>query len=298
MPAMPAPDEFALDPKLIRRRCEASAATARGVDFLGQELAQRMAERLEAIRLSPNRILDLGCGLGADLPLLAERYPEAERIGLDFALPRLRLAAPQTSGLSRLIARKAAPHWICAEADALPLASASVQLIWSNLLLPSLSDPLPALRECHRVLESEGLFIFASLGPDSLKELRAALPDRFGTRVHRFADMHDLGDALLEAGFSAPVLDRETLTLSYAKPEDLFRDLRAGGVTNASRNRPRGLSGKQAWREACDRLLETDDNGRFPVTLELVFGHAWKPATCVREDGRSVVRLLPRARGA
>lgn len=293
---MSAPDEIDLDPKLIRRHCEASAATAQEVDFLGQEIALRMLERLAAIRLSPRRILDLGCGLGADLPRLAERYPEAEKIGLDFALPRLGLAASPSSWFSRLFDRKSPSHRICAEAGALPLASDSIQLVWSNLLLPWLSDPLPALRECHRILEAEGLFLFASLGPDSLKELRAVFPERTGTRVHHFADMHDLGDALLEAGFSGPVLDRETLTLSYSVPEDLFRDLRAGGATNASEARPRGLSGKEAWRKARERLLETAQDGRFPITLELVFGHAWKRATGVREDGRSVVRLVPRTR--
>lgn len=286
------PNASALDERLVRRRFAASAATAREAGFLAREVASRMAERLDYIRLQPARILDLGCGCGADLPLLAQHYPAAERIGLDFALPLLELARPDAGLLRRLFSKDDAPQRICGDAAQLPLAHASIGLIWSNLLLNWLSDPLPAFREMHRVLEVGGLLMFATLGPDTLKELRAALPAQAGERVHRFLDMHDLGDALVQAGFADPVMDRLELKLTYPDLAGLLRDLRHAGATNAARNRPRGLAGKDSWRAARSLLLQACIDGRLPTTVEVVFGHAWKAAPQHIEDGRAIVHWV------
>ncbi|WP_018607830.1 methyltransferase domain-containing protein [Uliginosibacterium gangwonense] len=291
---MAAPEDFALDPTLLRRRFAASARHAQEADFLAREVASRMVERLDYIRIEPRRILDLGCGHGADLPLLAQRYPQAERIGLDFALPLLNLAREERSFFQRLLGKARSPALLCADAAALPLARASVQLVWSNLLLNWLSDPLPAFRECHRVLEVGGLLMFATLGPDTLKELRTALPAHVGERVHRFIDMHDLGDALVQAGFSDPVMDMQTLTLTYDDLDSLLRDLRHAGANNAATTRPRGLSGKQGWLNARKQLDTLRQEGRMPATVELVFGHAWKAAPKQAEDGRAVIQFQPR----
>ncbi|MBS1211204.1 MAG: malonyl-[acyl-carrier protein] O-methyltransferase BioC [Proteobacteria bacterium] len=291
---MTASRDFELDHGLVRRRFSARAATARETDFLAREVASRMAERLDYIRLQPGRILDLGCGHGADLPMLSQRYPAAECIGLDFALPLLDLARSERSLLQRMLGRSRGPKLVCADAGQLPLARASVQLVWSNLLLNWLTDPLPAIRECQRVLEVGGLLMFATLGPDTLKELRNALPRQAGERVHRFIDMHDLGDALLEAGFADPVMDMQTLTLTYPDLDTLVRDLRNAASTNAARNRPAGLSGKAGWRSARAALGQTQIEGRLPVSIELVFGHAWKAAPKVSEDGRAIIQFQPR----
>lgn len=288
MPSRPA---FALDHALLRRRFSANVNPASDTEFLAREASSRMMERLDYTRLAPQRVLDLGCGYGADLPALAARYPTAQCIGLDFALPRLVHARPARSLLQRVFSRSSSPALICAEASQLPLARASVQLVWSNLLLNWLIDPLPALRECHRVLAVDGLLMFATLGPDTLRELRAALPDHAGDRVHRFIDMHDLGDALVSAGFADPVMDMQVLTLTYPDPDALFRDLRAAAATNAAEGRPAGLSGKAGWKAAREALLQRMADGRLPVTVELVFGHAWKAAPTQIEDGRAIIQF-------
>ena len=157
-----------------------------------------------------------------------------------------RIRPARSAGLLRRLlsaAPAALPHLV-AQSDALPLARASLGLVWSNLMLPALDDPLPTFREIHRTLEVDGLLMFSTLGPDTLRELRAALPDRRGERVHRFIDMHDLGDALVRSGLAEPVLDVERFTLTYAEVRDLMRDLKDIGAHNANAGRPRGLTGK------------------------------------------------------
>ena len=290
--------DFRLDQRLLRRRFGRAAARVDDADLLSRELARRMDERLEYIRIAPRRILDLGCGTGADLGLLAARYPEALVLGADFAPPmltRARARQPRAGLLRRLVGR--APEGavlLAADARALPLPRDSVGMLWSNLMLPALDDPLPALREMHRVLEVDGMLMFSSLGPDTLRELRAALPDAAGERVHRFIDMHAIGDALVEAGFVDPVMDMEMLTLTYADLDTLLQDLRANGLSNASLRRPRGRSGRDGWaaaRAAYERLRR---DGRLPASFEIIQGHAWKAAPKTTEDGRAIVRFQPR----
>ncbi len=283
--------DYRLDRALLRRRSGRAAGSA--PDPLAREIARRMDERLDYIRIEPRRILDLGCGDGEDIARLARRYPQATVFGADFAFPALARARHQGGGglLRRLLRRP--PPLVAADAAALPLARNSLSLLWSSLMLPGLDDPLPALKEMHRVLETGGMLMFSTLGPDTLKELRAVLPATAGERVHRFIDMHDLGDALVAAGFSDPVMDMEMLTLTYASLDDLLRDLRAGGYANAAASRPRGLSGRHGWDAARSAYEKLRRDGRLPVSIELIQGHAWKPAPKTTEDGRSIVRFQP-----
>jgi malonyl-CoA O-methyltransferase len=292
---------FTLDRRLMRRRFERAAATCDGVDLLAREVSRRMDERLEYIRISPRRVLDLGCGTGADLPRLAERFPEATLIAADFAPAMLagasaRIRPAHGGGLFRRLMGAAPaplPH-MAAHADALPLARASLGLVWSNLMLPALDDPLPTFREIHRTLEVDGLLMFSTLGPDTLRELRAALPERRGERVHRFIDMHDIGDALVQAGFADPVMDMELVTLTYPDLDTLLQDLRHSGAANAAASRPRGLSGRTEWAEARAAYERLRRDGRLPASFEIIQGHAWKAAPKTTEDGRSIVRFQSR----
>ena len=183
---------FALDRHLLRRRFDRAAATCDGVDLLAREIARRMDERLDYIRVTPRRVLDLGCGTGADLPRLAERFPDATLLAADFSPAMIagagaRIRPARSAGLLRRLlsaAPAALPHLV-AQSDALPLARASLGMVWSNLMLPALDDPLPTFREIHRTLEVDGLLMFSTFGPDTLRELRAALPDRRGERTCR-----------------------------------------------------------------------------------------------------------------
>ncbi|MFT3736510.1 MAG: methyltransferase domain-containing protein [Rhodocyclaceae bacterium] len=292
--------DFTLDRRVIRRHGQAHAATAlaerdKPADphFLNREVASRMAERLALIRYQPTRILDIGCGTGADFALLGQHYPDALLSGVNLCealLPR----PARTGWLQRILGPKTGPQGICADAEQLPIKRSSMQMVWSNLMLNWLHDPLPALREMHRVLEVDGMLMFSTLGPDTLRELRGVLDSQSGERVHRFIDMHDLGDALVKAGFAEPVMDMETITLTYQDIDALLRDLRLAGAANASTRRPRGLSGKQGWQAARDRYEQLRRDGRLPATFEIVYGHAWKAASKQTEDGRAVIQFRKR----
>lgn len=305
-----APDDgaagFRLDRRALRRHFDRAAASGDDAEVLTREVARRMDERLDYIRLDPRRVLDLGCGSGADLPRLAERFAQATLIAADSA-PRMlaragaRVAATRAGGglLRRLLggSKSAAPH-LLADASALPLATASIDLVWSNLMLPAVDDPLPVFKEAHRVLTTGGLLMFSTFGPDTLRELRAALPAHAGERVHRFIDMHDLGDALVSAGFADPVMDMEMLTLTYADVDALLRDLRAAGGSNAAASRPRGLSGRAGWAQARAAYEALRSNGRLPASFEIIQGHAWKAAPKTTADGRNIMRFHARTPSA
>lgn len=302
MSMTPDSDDFALDRKLLRRRFARAAATRDDADVLAREVARRMDERLDYIRVEPKRVLDLGCGTGADLPRLAQRFPQAVLLAADFAPPmvaragqRLRECAPSPGLLRRLLGSRQAPlPHVVADACSLPFRHRSLDMVWSNLMLPALDDPLPALKEIHRTLEVGGLLMFSTLGPDTLRELRGALPQTGGERVHRFIDMHDLGDALVKAGFADPVMDMEMLTLTYTDLDSLLRDLRSSGANNAAQSRPRGLSGRTGWAQARAAYEALRHDGRLPASFEIIQGHAWKAPPKTTEDGRNIIRFQPR----
>jgi malonyl-CoA O-methyltransferase len=192
--------------------------------------------------------------------------------------------------------RGLAPRCLNADVCALPLADASLDLVWSNLMLHWLDDPLPAFHEMHRVLEVDGLLMFSTFGPDTLKELRNSFGDGY-VHTQRFGDMHDFGDMLIECGFADPVMDMEVLTMTYASLDDLFRDLRQSGAACAMQARRHGLMGRAAWQEMRKAYEQLARDGRLPATFEVIYGHAWKTQPKKTQDGRSIVRLdLKRAR--
>jgi malonyl-CoA O-methyltransferase len=278
--------EGKIDARLARRRFDRAAASYTAAARLETEIGARMLERLDYIKLAPARVLDAGGG--PPQRHLGRRYPRAQVIALDISLAMLR----QWRG--RLFERRA-PQRVCASLTGLPLAAGSVQLAWSNMALHWADDPPAALRELHRVLAVEGLLMFSTLGPDTLAELRAAAG---AGRVHPFADMHDIGDQLLAAGFSEPVMDMERVTIAYPDGATLLADLKASGQTHAWRGpagtAPRGLQGRR-FRVALEAALDAQSRGgKLPVTFEVVYGHAWKPAPRQAADGRAIVRFAKR----
>jgi malonyl-CoA O-methyltransferase len=272
-----------IDARLARRRFDRAAANYLRAARLEAEVGSRMLERLDYVRVDPQRILDAGSGPAPQAAMLARRYPQARQVALDFSLPMLALARAAGGWLARLRGR--APLPVCASFERLPLAAGSVQLVWSNMALHWASDAPAALAEFQRVLAPEGLLMFSTLGPDTLKELRAAAG---AERVHRFADMHDVGDALVAAGFSAPVMDMEMLTLAYADAAGVVADLRASGQALARGDRARGLAGR--------RLRAALAGAGASASIEVIYGHAWKSAPRKTADGRSIVQVnrLPR----
>jgi malonyl-CoA O-methyltransferase len=294
----------ALDRRLVRRAFELAAGTYDAVAVLQREVAARMAERLGIIKLMPQTILDAGCGTGDALGELRARYPVATCVGLDFAL-NMALAARRRSQpavvaerslLGRLLGTRAAiaapaTHIVCGDILALPLKPGCVELVWSNLALQWLDAP-QAFAEFHRVLSVGGLLSFTTLGPDTLRELRSAFASADdATHVHRFVDMHDLGDMLVEAGFADPVMDMEMLTLTYPDATALMHELKMQGAHNTTAGRRRGMMGRERWRRMLDALEIFRRDGRLPASFEVIYGHAWKPAPRVVPDGRAIVRF-------
>jgi len=272
----------------MRSDFAAAADSYDSAAVLAREVGARMAARLDLVKIAPRRLADIGCATGDGIGELQQRYTKALPLAIDYARPMLRAVRQRTPRLQRLAGR--GPRLLNADVRALPLAANSLGLVWSNLMLHWLDDPLPALREVHRVLEVGGLFSFSTLGPDTLKELRttAAIVGA-GDTPKRFLDMHDLGDMLVAAGFGDPVMDMEMITLTYATPRAFLADQRRLGVRNA-------LLGHQGWRQ-WRRLFSAwpqDAERRLPATFEIVYGHAWKPEPRQLADGRAVVNFHSR----
>jgi malonyl-CoA O-methyltransferase len=238
--------------------------------------------------------LDLGCGTGTDFAALAQRYPDARMIGCDFAPAMLQRARARVPWLRRVLPGLShrTPQLVCADAEHLPLRTASIGLVWSNEMLHGFDDPLPTLREVQRVLEVGGLFMFSSLGPDTLMELRRAFAAvDAAAHVHGFIDMHDLGDMLMASGFAEPVMDMETITLTYDDLPALTRDLRHSGAANVVAGRRRGLTGRGVWQGVRAGYEALRRDGRLPATFEVVYGHAWKAQPKTTADGRAIVHF-------
>ena len=252
-----------------------------------------MLERLQYVKLAPQRVLDAGCGDGHGARRLSGAYPGAQVLGLDFAYPMLQAARKHRSWLRRALERERA-DFLCADFAAVPLPAASVDLVWSNLALHCAGDPLPALKELWRVLKGGGLLMFSGYGPDTLKELRSAFAAHdSAAHVHGFIDMHDLGDMLSACGYAAPVMDMELITVTYASADALFADLRATGQVNVLAGRRRGLTGKGVFNAARAAYAILRRDGTLPASFEIVYGHAWKPQPRLTEDGHAIVRLEP-----
>lgn len=254
--------------------------------FLYGEIAKRMMGRLQYIRTQPDTLLDAGCGAGDNLPLLRERYPQAHYIGLDHCAPLLAQAHKRfaTQGirawLGKLTRRQPADlRFIQADLAATGLTPESLDIVWSNLALHWHPEPHRVLAEWRRILKVNGLAMFSCLGPATLRELRLALLCAdLHTQTPAFVDMHDFGDLLVENGFTDPVMDQETLTLTYTTPQRLLDDVYALGG-NPAQHRRKGLTGR-AWRERLYAALESqrDEAGLISLTIEVAYGHAWRAA--------------------
>ncbi len=291
----PGAEPFFADRAAQKRNFERAATSFTRGDVLHREVAGRMLERFDVIKLAPRRILDLGSGPGAARAGLRNRFGAAGIVGLDLAVAMARAGMPRAPAWRRWLGGAPATSAVCADMAALPFAPGAFGLIWSNLALHWLDDPLPAIREAQRVLEVDGLFMFSMLGPDTLKELRAAFADAGpGWHVKRFIDLHDIGDALGAAGFGAPVMDMEILTLTYADLDGLFADLRATGSANAMTGRRRTLTGRARMQRVRSAYEMARRDGRLPATFEVIYGHAWKAAPRRRASAEAVISFTPR----
>ena len=289
-------DALAVDKRLVRRSFEQAAATYDAAAVLQNEVCRRMLARLGYIKLEPATILDAGSGTGNAVAGLLARYPRARVIALDLALAMARRAGARRPWWRGLFERRG-PRLaaVCGDIEQLPLAPACAGMVWSNLAIQWSNEPQRAFAEMHRVLAPGGLLLFSSFGPDTLKELRLAFQsvDRH-THVHRFTDMHDVGDMLVACGFADPVMDMEVVTLTYADVRELMRDLKAIGAHNVTHGRPSALAGKSLLAKVARNYEPARRGGRLPATFEVIYGHAWKPAPRVSPTGRPVIEIKPR----
>jgi len=267
------------DAQQIRRAFGRAADTYSQHAVLQREVEDRLLERLEYYSGKPARVLDVGCGPGRASAALRQRFTAAQVIALDLALPMLRRIKP---GWRRPLTR------VCADARALPLADASVDVLFSNLCVQWIDD-LPVLfDEFRRVLKPGGYLTLSTFGQDTLHELRTAwaVADD-APHVSAFAHIVQVGDALTNAGFRDPVLDADRFTLTYANAADLMHELKALGATNADARRTRGLTGKSRYRHAVAAYERFRHDGVLPATYEVISAHAFAPEAGHPRRGRA-----------
>ena len=253
----------------VQRRFDRAAKNFDSADFVHRHTFAGLIQRLSPAVLKPSRILDLGSATGTGSRQLAKQYRRARVISMDSSLTMLQLARKKHTRLSRLTELQG-------DATNIPLQDGSVDLVFGNLLLPWVSDHPTCFAEIGRVLRKDGVFAFATFGPESLNEIRAAWSSLDQDwHANAYPDMHDIGDALVRAGLRDPVLDVDHLRVTYRDTDSLFQDLTNSGARNSLQNRRKTLTGKHRFRQMEENLRKEAKSGPLSLNLELVYGHAW-----------------------
>ncbi len=282
-------EPYRLDKRRVRATFERAASGYDRTAVLQHEVCDRLLERLDLVRLSPTWVLDIGTGTGRAARGLRSHYKRSLVCGLDLSEAMLHQARRAAGWWRR-------PVWVAGDAERLPFADGVFDLVVSSLALQWCDDLDRTFAGVRRVLAPGGLFQFSTFGPDTLRELREAWRrvDPEGTHVNRFLDMHDIGDALVRAGFADPVMDMEMMTVTYAELGQLMHDLRAIGASNANAGRPRGLTPRSRLQalEAAYEVFRRDD-GSLPASYEVIYGHAWAPNVPVAGPAGRPERFIP-----
>ncbi len=269
---------------IIENKLNKNAKKIAQIDFIYQEIANRMINRLDYIKLQPDVILDIGYGLGIDSNGLLKKYSKAILYEVDIAVNMLKLYRQKQNLFKKLFNKKS--YQICADGLSLPILSQSVNLVWSNLVLPYINDIEGFFKEVRRVLKVGGTFLVAGLGVDSLQQLREV-----GLNTYNFPDMHLIGDILVKLRFSDPVTDIDYITLEYDNFEQLLGDIRligCGAIINKNH-----LS-KANYRDLANKFAKITKNGKNPLTLEIFYAHAWKDKVILDlVDDKKLIQFYP-----
>jgi malonyl-CoA O-methyltransferase len=257
-----------LDYTALKKGFNRTAKTYKAHAKIAHSTQLILLERLDTLKIKPKRILDVGSGSSTLGSELIQRYPQAEIFNLDLAEQRLQLAQSK-----RTINKQ---FFICADAHALPFTSQSFDLIVSNLCWYWMDHLGQAIYEAQRVLKVDGTLLFTTLGPDTLRELRAAFYEISpNPHINHFFDMHDIGDALLKAGFADPVMDVEYLTQDFNGLTAIFRMLQKTGETNYLKLRHRAMTSKKIFKGMRHCYKKFKNQKTYPATFEIIFGYAW-----------------------
>ncbi len=278
------------DKKDIARSFSLAATTYDAAAFVQKEIGHRLLERLDLLKSPPGTILDVGAGTGYLTRVLQQKLPKSHIVGLDLA-----------QGMSAFAKKnqpwhlwKNKPFYICGDTEFLPFANHSFDLIFSNFTLQWCHNLNQVFSEFKRVLKPNGMLFFSTLGPQTLIELRSSFEQASPhTHINEFTDMHDIGDSLLNARFSDPVIDMEMITATYPHVKQILSDLKATGARNVNQQRSKGFSGKQTFKRMCeayDTFKRPD--GTYPVSYEVIYGHAWlKESQVFKQDEDGLVRI-------
>ena len=259
-----------LDKQSIKKSFNRAAKSYENAAILHEEVSSRLLDRLQYMRHQPETIVDLGCGTGKVVRSLQTAYPRARVHAVDIA-PRMLL---QAGSNYRWLSKK---RLVAADMERLPFAENSFDMVFSSLALPWCNDLNLALAEFARVARPGALLLFSSFGPATLSELaRSWQALDVHPHVHRFIDMHDVGDAMMAAGFAQPAVDAEMIRMEYQDFRSLLADLKQTGASNAAVGRRRGLMTPAQLRALEHRYREHGfAQGRFVASYEVVYGHAW-----------------------
>jgi NADH dehydrogenase [ubiquinone] 1 alpha subcomplex assembly factor 5 len=255
--------------RIVRLHRDRAAPHFAEHDFLFREVADRLLERLDDV----TRTFPVVLNLDARGDLVGEIL--GQRGGTEILI----------SCAQSLAKRK--PPSVCADEELLPFADHVFDLVVSNLSLHWINDLPGALLQIRRCLKPDGLMIGTMFGGETLKELRSVLSEAeivveggLSPRVSPFADIRDMGGLLQRAGFTLPVVDAETITVSYGDPLKLLKDLRGMGETNAVSERRSSFTRRDTLMLAMDlyRKQFGDDEGRVPATFQVLYLSGWSPA--------------------
>jgi len=241
---------------------------------LETEVGSRLLERTTFKRKAPEYILDLGCGTGTASASLKQQFRKARVIGMDRSLGMLTKLLRRSGMLKPLRA-------VCGDLAALPFATRSTDMLFSNLAVYWCPDPVTMFSEFRRVLRPDGMLLFSTLGPSTLRELRAAC-SRLDASVEwpQFPDLMEVGDALMSAGFREPVMDMEMIVLNYPDIDSMLTELQVTGNSRLIQGwddvRRAGGKLQDAWEP-----ITSDDT--FSLSFEIVYGVAFGP-----QDGQPV----------
>ena len=251
----------------VRMRFDKCVELFNDHDFFHEYCRKNLFERLAPIKINPKIILNIGSATGSGSNLLSKNYKDSQIFNIDLSFGMLKQ--------SLLKKNKKIKH-IQAEASVLPFNDNSIDLIFSNLCMPWLNDLPFFFREIRRVTKKNGLFIFSTLGPDSLLALKKAWAeiDNF-SHINNYIDMHIIGDQLMNAGLLDPVLDSERMIIKYDNISSIERDLTCTGARNALTAREGSLTGKKKYEQFRKKIFPCNTNDKLDIEMEIIYGHAW-----------------------